>query len=164
MDHKIPRIIHQTWKGEALPEDYARYRRTVHDHHPDWEHRLWTDADNRRLIAECYPWFLETYDGYKHTIERVDAVRYFILLHHGGVYIDLDMECLKPLDPLLEIGGLHFGLLASPTIQDTIIANALMAAPKGPVFRLFDQTVAASRGKRRDFFRCLQQYRPRHAD
>lgn len=134
MNRTIPRIIHQTWKSETLPDDYARYRETVRVHHPDWEHRLWTDTDNRRLIAEHYEWFLETYDGYKHNIERADAVRYFILLRHGGVYIDLDMECLQPLEPLLVGGDLHFSLLAAPTIDNTIIANALMAAPQGHAF------------------------------
>ncbi len=134
MQQTIPRIIHQTWKTETLPDDYARHRATVRTHHPDWQHWLWTDADNRRLIAEHYPWFLPTYDGYKHNIERVDAVRYFMLLHYGGVYIDLDMECLKPIDPLLAEGDVHLSLLAAPTIDDTIIANALMAAPPGHAF------------------------------
>jgi len=134
MSSTIPRIIHQTWKTDTLPADYARYRETVRANHPAWEHRLWTDADNRRLIAEHFPWFLATYDGYKHNIERADAVRYFILLRHGGLYLDLDMECLKPIDPLLDEGELHFSVLASPTIHDTIIANALMAAPAGHAF------------------------------
>ncbi len=111
----IPRIIHQTWKDNHLPTDYKQYRQTILDLHPDWEHRLWTDADNRNLIMKTFPWFLKTYDNYKHTIERVDAVRYFILLHYGGVYIDLDMECLKPVDDLFLEGNLHFSLLASPS-------------------------------------------------
>ena len=32
---------------------------------------------------------------------RVDAVRYFLRYHYGGVYADLDFEALKPLDALL---------------------------------------------------------------
>ena len=134
MPSNLPRIIHQTWKTDRLPDDYARYRERMLALHPDWEHRLWSDEDNRRLIAEHYSWFLETYDGYKHNIERVDAVRYFILLHHGGVYLDLDMECLKPIDALLDADGLFFSLLAGPKIDNSIIGNAFMAAPKGHAF------------------------------
>lgn len=134
MTDSIPRIIHQTWKTESLPDDFARYRESVRALHPGWEHRLWTDDDNRRLISEHYPWFLDTYDSYKHNIERVDAVRYFILLRHGGLYLDLDMECLKPIDDMLQADGLHFSLLAGPDIENTIIGNALMAAPKGHAF------------------------------
>ncbi len=137
MNNSIPRIIHQTWKTEELPPDYLLYRESVRTHNPDWDHWLWTDTDNRRLIDQHYPWFLETYDGYKHSIERADAVRYFILLHYGGVYIDLDMECLQPIEPLFEKEDVHFTLLASPTIHDTVISNALMAASREHAFFAF---------------------------
>ena len=62
------------------------------EQHPGWEQRLSIDEDNRHFISEHYDWFLETYDGYAYNIERADAVRCFILLHYGGVYIDLDMD------------------------------------------------------------------------
>lgn len=37
-----------------------------------------------------YPWFLETFDSYPYPIQRADAIRYFVLHHFGGIYIDLD--------------------------------------------------------------------------
>jgi mannosyltransferase OCH1-like enzyme len=40
-----------------------------------------------------YPWFLETFDGYPYPIQRADAIRYFVLHHFGGIYIDLDDVC-----------------------------------------------------------------------
>ena len=42
------------------------------------------------LIVARYPWFLETYDGYPYPIQRADSIRYFVLHHFGGIYIDLD--------------------------------------------------------------------------
>lgn len=33
---------------------------------------------------------MRTYDGYRYPVQRVDAVRYFIMLHYGGIYMDLD--------------------------------------------------------------------------
>ena len=131
----IPRIIHQTWKTRDLPEDYAKYRDSVLRHHLDWDHWLWTDRDNREFIAREHRWFLPTYDSYKHEIERVDAVRYFILYTHGGVYIDLDMECVQPIDALLPGDGRpSFSMLASPGIDNATIGNAYMAAPPGHAF------------------------------
>lgn len=62
---------------------------------------LWTDASSREFIAEHYSWFLDTFDGYTYPIQRADAIRYFILYHYGGIYLDLDIGCLRPLDPLL---------------------------------------------------------------
>lgn len=62
---------------------------------------LWTDSSSRQFVAENYPWFLDTFDSYRYNIQRADAIRYFVLYHYGGVYIDLDIGCLKPVDPLL---------------------------------------------------------------
>jgi inositol phosphorylceramide mannosyltransferase catalytic subunit len=45
---------------------------------------------SREFIAKEYPWFLETFDGYKYPIQRADSIRYFVLVHYGGIYIDLD--------------------------------------------------------------------------
>lgn len=62
---------------------------------------LWTDAGSRDFIAQEYPWFLDTFDSYPYPIQRADAIRYFVLHHFGGVYIDLDIGCLRRVDPLL---------------------------------------------------------------
>lgn len=62
---------------------------------------LWTDADSREFIAQHYTWFLDTFDNYEYVIQRADAIRYFVLHHYGGIYLDLDIGCLRPLDPLL---------------------------------------------------------------
>ena len=52
--------------------------------------QMWTDAKSRELIATEYPWFLNTFDNYSQPIQRADAIRYFVLNHFGGIYIDLD--------------------------------------------------------------------------
>ena len=52
--------------------------------------QLWTDAKSREFIATEYPWFLATFDNYSQPIQRADAIRYFVLSHYGGIYIDLD--------------------------------------------------------------------------
>ena len=67
---------------------------------PDWQWWLWSDKDNRQLIAQHYPWFLDVYDGYPEAINRADAVRFFYLHRYGGLYMDLDFACLRPLDAL----------------------------------------------------------------
>lgn len=62
---------------------------------------MWTDATARDFIQLEYPWFLETFDSYPFNIQRADALRYFVLAHYGGIYIDLDDGCQRRLDPLL---------------------------------------------------------------
>lgn len=119
----IPKIIHQTWKTEDIPED--TFRKDWQDtwkELPGFEYRFWTDEDNRALIEEHYPWFLEQYDAYDVPIKRADAARYFILHKYGGIYADLDLACLRPLDELLK-GADHLLALQRPDS----IANAFMA-------------------------------------
>ena len=41
---------------------------------------------------------LRRFRNYKSGIQRADAFRYFVLFAYGGIYVDLDMEALKPLD------------------------------------------------------------------
>lgn len=54
---------------------------------------MWTDAKSREFVATEYPWFLNTFDNYSQPIQRADAIRYFVLAHFGGIYIDLDDVC-----------------------------------------------------------------------
>ena len=80
----------------------AYWAETWRLHNPDYEYVLWDDAENRRFVAEKFAWFLPTYDGYDVEIKRADAIRYMYLYTYGGIYADLDFECLKPFDTLLE--------------------------------------------------------------
>ncbi|KIJ56697.1 glycosyltransferase family 32 protein [Sphaerobolus stellatus SS14] len=94
---------------------------------------LWTDASAREFLAEHYEWFLSTFDAYTYPIQRADALRYFVLHYYGGVYIDLDIGCRAPLDPLLT-----FPVILPKTIP-VGISNDLMFAEKGHPF--MDQTI-----------------------
>ncbi|KAI0081708.1 hypothetical protein K474DRAFT_1132978 [Panus rudis PR-1116 ss-1] len=125
---RIPRILHQSWKSETLPTRWVNVSQSCRDMNPDYEYKLWTDASGREFIAENYPWFLDTYDGYTYTIQRADAIRYFILYHFGGVYLDLDIGCTQPLDPLLV-----YPVILPKTIP-VGVSNDLMFAEKGHPF------------------------------
>ena len=97
---KMPKIIHQTWKDLDIPTQFSRWIKSWLLLHPDWEYWIWTDADAEQLIADKHPRFLEIFQGYTQPIRRADALRYFVLYEFGGVYADLDMEALTPIDPL----------------------------------------------------------------
>ena len=107
--------------------------------HPDWEYWLWTDRSARQLIQDRLPALLPVYDAYPHNIQRADALRYVVLHEFGGVYADLDMESLRPLDPLT----LRYACLVGQEpyahpILDTgtqhLAINALMACRPGHPF------------------------------
>eukprot|EP00038_Savillea_parva_P013464 m.8386 g.8386 ORF g.8386 m.8386 type:complete len:403 (+) comp2531_c0_seq1:341-1549(+) len=97
----IQKIVHQTWKSKTLYPNQAKWRNNCQKLNPDWEFRIYTDDENRNLIATHYPWFLETFDSYPKMINRIDAIRIFYIAHYGGVYMDLDYTCLRPFAPIL---------------------------------------------------------------
>lgn len=94
----------------TVPEKYLPLIESWKRHHPEWEYRFWTDAQLRDFVATSYPNFLARFDSYEDPISRVDAGRYLVLKHFGGLYVDLDMDCLRPVDELLENASFIVGL------------------------------------------------------
>lgn len=128
---RVPKIIHQTWKTNQIPDRWIPVRESCISAHDNWDYMLWTDESGRELIQREYPWFLSVYDGYKFPIQRADAVRYFILHHYGGVYMDLDIGCVRPMDNLL-----RFDLVLPQTVP-VGVSNDLMFSAKGHPFMDF---------------------------
>ena len=126
----IPKIIHQTYKTSTIPDKWLKTHQSVMDLHPNYEYILWTDQMARDFIEEHYDWFLPTFDSYPYNIMRADVIRYFVLSHYGGVYLDLDNGCTHNMDPLL----------AAPAwlrkTNPTGVSNDLMGSvPKHPYFQ-----------------------------
>jgi mannosyltransferase OCH1-like enzyme len=125
----FPKLIFQTWKTKtSLPEKYFYWSKTFREMNPDFAYFLWDDFDNRNFIQNNYPWFLPIYDAYPREIYRVDAVRYFFLYHFGGLYSDMDTECLQPLAPLFGDGDVWLGRMGNDPDFPHSIPNAIMAS------------------------------------
>ncbi|KAL3235361.1 Mannosyl phosphorylinositol ceramide synthase CSH1 [Nakaseomyces bracarensis] len=125
----IPKIIHQTYKTEDIPEQWKESQQKCLDLHPDYKYILWTDEMALNFIKEEYPWFLDTFEGYNYPIQRADAIRYFILSHYGGIYIDLDDGCERRLDPLLKVPA--FVRKTSPL---GVSNNVMGSVPRHPFY------------------------------
>ncbi|KAF5835608.1 hypothetical protein DUNSADRAFT_7156 [Dunaliella salina] len=77
-----------------------------------------------QLIATKFPWFLDTFKSYPYGIQRADALRYFVLYEHGGIYVDLDVVCNKNLDFLR-----HFEFVTPKTYPVGVSNDIMMAKP-----------------------------------
>ncbi|CAO3411538.1 glycosyltransferase [Azospirillum largimobile] len=106
----IPRLIHQTWKTRDVPPQFQALQRSWSARNPGFAYRFWTDEDIGRFVAEEHPALLPVFQGYADPIARIDLARYLILRRFGGVYADLDFECLRPIDGLLEGRSFVVGL------------------------------------------------------
>lgn len=133
-DNKIPKIIHFIWFQNLYNADNRPSQIPVQGSHapdlcrkfnPSYEIRMWNATSARTFIAEHYEWFLPVYDGYRYPIQRIDALKYFVLFHYGGVYMDLDIACRRPLDPLLQFPAWF------PEASPLGVNNDLMASRRG---------------------------------
>lgn len=97
-DLQIPKIIHQIWLGSPLPEEFEVLQQSWIDYHLDrgWVYKLWTDED----VAQLQLYNQEFYDATDNYGVKSDILRWELLYHFGGVYVDMDYECLHALDEL----------------------------------------------------------------
>lgn len=101
-----PQIIHQIFLTEGRPSKLAKYEPAIEScrsMHANWTHNLWTDERANAFMAEYYPDIFPHYRSYKQSIQRANILRYALLDHFGGVYLDVDVTCLEPLDNLRHI-------------------------------------------------------------
>lgn len=119
----IPKIIHQIWVGGPLPDKYEKFISTWKEKHPNWQYKLWLDKDidELRLINR------KIYDESTNFAQKADIARYEILYRFGGIYVDLDFECLKPFDLLNNILDFYAGIEFCHKLR---INNAIIAAAK----------------------------------
>lgn len=98
----IPRLTHQIWfQGwDQLPEKYHEDCEKLSILNQNWEHKKW---DERSLRVECEKFSSEAlakFNSFKHMIQKIDFGRYIILYNYGGVSVDCDAECIRPLDKI----------------------------------------------------------------
>ncbi|KAJ5874355.1 uncharacterized protein N7529_002785 [Penicillium soppii] len=90
---EIPRILHQTTATETVPEKWIEPQQSCKEAYSDFEYKVWTDESARNFLSVEYSWFVDIWDAYPFPIQRADALRYFVLHHFGGVYLDIDTWC-----------------------------------------------------------------------
>lgn len=96
----IPKKIHLCWlSGDPYPAKIAKCLDSWKRHLPDYEVVLW---DTKRFDMEAVPWVKEAFEAKKYAF-AADYIRFYALYHHGGIYLDSDVEVLRSFDPLLEL-------------------------------------------------------------
>ena len=82
----VPPVIHHIslGSGAATHSKWNEVRQTCLDMHPGWDAILWTDEAADALVAESYPELHEMWTTYRYPIQKIDALRYMVLLKYGG--------------------------------------------------------------------------------
>ncbi|MGG4489223.1 glycosyltransferase family 32 protein [Metabacillus idriensis] len=122
----IPKVIHYCWFGKK--EKPSIIKKCIQS----WKKKLigyeiieWNE-DNFDIQSISY--VKEAYDAGKYAFVS-DYVRVFALYHHGGIYLDTDVEVFKPFDDAMLSHESFWGFE-----QENFIATSTIGAVKGNRF------------------------------
>ena len=93
----IPKIIHYIWLGSEIPDNIQETIAKNSIFLQEYEVKIWTEKNIPQLNAFAK----KAYDEKKWAFVS-DYLRFLILYQEGGIYLDTDMDLLKPLDDLLK--------------------------------------------------------------
>lgn len=98
-ENKIPKVIHYCWlSNDPVPKQMQDYIDIWHRLMPDYEFIKW---DFTRFDKASSAWVSEAFDNKKYAF-AADYIRMYALYTMGGIYMDMDVEVLKPFDDLLD--------------------------------------------------------------
>lgn len=134
----FPRIIHKVWfdlgKGPIPTEKYQEKIRILEKLNPRYQIKVWGEENSKKLILDHYPEYLTLWDKYKTKVYHLDAIRYFVLHHFGGFYVDTDILFYKPMDEIMKDYHDKQVLLIG-TIKKNFVSNYFFASvPRHPLF------------------------------
>jgi len=146
----IPKIFHQTWWARKVSEGKLRLSASWLRCMPDWIHVLWDDNEVRELFQTEFPEALPLFDGYPYPVQRSDIFRYLVLDVYGGLYADMDYECVRDISGFDGIGGnrtVYVSGAPNPAV-DGFAQNTLMAStPNNPFWPHVMKTASQSCGR-----------------
>ena len=156
----IPRILHQIWwqgEDDLLRRSKTSYGEEMYNQpdwrstnflkwsnswkrfHPRWQYRLWTETSINNMVRKHFPQFQSLFFAFDATIKKIDFARYLILFLYGGVYVDMDFEAFRPIDPLIFSSKHGYGpsvFLSEEASTKTINCAVLGASSGHPFFWL----------------------------
>lgn len=104
----IPRIIHNIWiQGyDKLSEERKKSYNKIKELNPNWTFIFWDDENIIKLL-EKYPTILDIYINVNKLLgpeniyaSKGDIARYIIMKDYGGLYFDIDIDCISSFDNL----------------------------------------------------------------
>lgn len=144
-DEGHARIIHRFWAGRKIPDEYEIYGWMWQDLNPGWQVLLWDESCLVDFPA-LKPVFDSLYerDAGRHGIELyvqlADVVAYALVHRWGGIYVNCDMQPVRPLPDDLpdrawasyenNIGDVVNAAFGAPDPQDVFWEKVLTRLPE----------------------------------
>lgn len=128
---KQVQVLHRFWAGpREMPEEYAFYGQQWAELNPGWEVRMWEEEDIHQ-----FPHLKKIFDslyerdagrqGIELYVQMADVMGYAIIHAYGGVYVNTDMEPVRPLPELPDKAWASY-----ENHTDGRVVNAAIGAPR----------------------------------
>lgn len=133
------KTIHQIWfdlgNGKNIPDKYKKYQESWKMNHKDWKYVLWDEIMGDNLMKNHFTHYFDLYKNVKYPIMKIDILRYCILYKFGGMYVDMDYNCLNNFDNYLMENQYEIYLNEQPNetynmIFGRSVSNSLMISAK----------------------------------
>jgi len=97
----IPKIIHYCWFGDTeKPDLIQQCVESYYNFHSDWLIIEWNNDTYKNEFG--YNEYVKYCIKNKQWVKIADYVRLEVITKIGGIYLDADVEIIKPLDDLLD--------------------------------------------------------------
>jgi hypothetical protein len=134
------KILHFCWFGSPLPPDVSSRLDRWQKLHPSWTIRQWNESNIN--VSGCA--YAEACLQRRDWAYLSDYVRLQALAKEGGVYLDTDVELLKPLDVFID-DSFHIGYMHNCALGTAV----MISPPQHPLLRsliAYYQTLPSNRG------------------
>lgn len=125
----IPKIVIQTYyRKEKIPD---KVYLNIQKYAPGYEHIIFDDNECEDFLKKYFnPSILATFRKLKGA-HKADLFRYCYLYKHGGVYIDIKTELIRPMD---EVFNQNYTYSVLSIVKNTIYQGIIATPPKNPIF------------------------------
>jgi mannosyltransferase OCH1-like enzyme len=123
------RVIHRFWAGREMPAAYAHYEREWKRLNPSYTVTTWTEADVPQftevadVVADLYRRDADR-KGIELYVQLADVIGYALVEAVGGIYVNCDMQPVRPLKELPPAAWASY-----ENYEDYRIVNAAIGAP-----------------------------------
>ena len=93
-------------------------------------------------------------------LDAADALRYMVLDYYGGLYLDLDVSCYRPIDEWLRFRGNHVSLILQMGATGWDIHNGVLAGAPNHMF--FKRALQVLRARAPNEFTFPEELNPLH--
>lgn len=96
----------------------------------NYEFMIWTDDTIEKFLTANYPFISPAFKSARNHAEAADIARYIIVYHHGGHYVDWDIQLINPYEFINLCNSNPRGYLLCDFKDQKSVASECFAAEK----------------------------------